>query len=516
MTEQSTRVEARDLSYDAVIVGGGMGGLTSGALLARAGKKVLVVDNHERPGGHARAFCGDGHVFDSAVHLITRCGQTATFGTGIIDALLRNLGVRERCDLLPVNPFYTIEFPDLKVTVPTGREAFLETHTRHFPDEAAGLRRLMDLTMRIASELEMLPDVPGISDLLLARWRTPTLFRYRNATLQQVIDSELRDPRCKSLYTTLWSWLGSPPWDAAFVVWAYMMAHYIEDGAYYCRGGFQALADAVVTALERAGGELVLGTRVQSILATERRVRGIVLDTGQRIEAPLVICNGDPRITFQEQLPERQVPTHFMRRVRKLELTFPCVAAYVATDLDVRALGLGHETMYSTTWNPRDWYAAARAGEVPGLTITIPTITDPSLAPSGQHIVIIMALAPESAGRDGELGQRMLDRAEHLLPGLRDHMIDVVGAPAGELQQLAVHRIEAIYGAALTPHQVGSRRLPQRTPVEGLLLVGQWTRPGPGVAGVMESGLDLARHVLGRSPVSAKLPHRFTPATTTT
>lgn len=514
MTEPSSRIEAREVTYDAVIVGGGMGGLTTGALLARAGKKVLVVDDNERPGGHARAFRDDGHVFDSAVHLITRCGRTATFGTGIIDALLRNLGVRELCDLVPVNPFYTVEFPDLRVSVPTGREAFLEAHAQHFPDEAAGLRRLTDLTVQIARELEMLPDKLGIADLLLARWRTPSLFRYRNATLQQVIDRELRDPRCKSLYTTLWSWLGSPPWNASFMVWAYMMAHYIEDGAYYCRGGFQTLADAVATALERAGGELLIGTRVQSIQARDRRVRGVVLDTGQRIEAPLVISNGDPRATFQELLPPGEVPAPFMRRLRRLELAFPCVAAYVATDLDVRALGLGHETLYSTTWSPHDWYKAARAGEVPGLSITIPTLTDPSLAPPGQHIVILMALAPELPGRDSELTQRMLDRAEHLLPGLRDHMTDVVGAPVGELQQLAVRRIESMYGAALTPDQVGGRRLSQRTPVEGLLLVGQWTRPGPGVAGVMESGLDLARRILGRSPAGAALPHRFTPAMT--
>jgi all-trans-retinol 13,14-reductase len=81
--------------------------------------------------------------------------------------------------------------------------------------------------------------------------RTATLFRYRKATLRDVIDRELSDPRLKDMYSSLWTWIGSPPSQASFVVWAAIMANYIEDGAYCCLGGF----DTLVALLDRRGSD---------------------------------------------------------------------------------------------------------------------------------------------------------------------------------------------------------------------------------------------------------------------
>lgn len=73
--DEPVKTDAPESAYDLVVMGGGMGGLTSAALLAHAGKKVLVVDDHERPGGHAHAIRQDGYTFDTAVHLITNCAE---------------------------------------------------------------------------------------------------------------------------------------------------------------------------------------------------------------------------------------------------------------------------------------------------------------------------------------------------------------------------------------------------------------------------------------------------------
>lgn len=506
---QAVRAEARRSEYDVVVVGGGMGGLTAGALLARAGKSVVVVDAQARPGGHAHAIREDGRTFDSAVHLITRCGQSV-FGTGLVDALLRHLGVRDRCELVRVDPFYRVHLPDLHVTVPTGREAYLAAHAEHFPEEAAGLRHLHELCVQVAREAHGYPPTPSLLDQVLARWRAPTLYRYRNATLAAVVNDELRDPRLKALYAMLWPWVGEPPWRASFVVWAMMIAHYIEDGAYYVRGGFQALADAVAASLERAGGELVCGTRVTRIVVKGQRVRGVVLATGQQLSARVVIANVDPRAVFEELLEPGAAPGYMRRKLRRLDVSPAAYVAYATTDLDVRALGAVHETLTSASWDSRLGWGLTVAGEVPGISITIPTLTDPSLAPAGEHVVILTAFAPAADVPEAEVAERVLQRAEHVLPELRDHLRMVVGA-APHASHLALHRVPAIYGWSVTPQQAGTRRLAQGTPIAGLHLVGQWTRPGHGVGWVMESGLDVAAIVLGRSPASAMLPHELVP-----
>lgn len=513
MDERGASGEAAETAYDVVIVGGGMGGLTTGALLARAGKKVLVVDEQQRPGGHAHAIRQDGYTFDSAVHLITRCSTTNRLGIGVIDALLNHLGVRDRCEFLPVgDPFYTVHFPDLTLAVPTGRDAYLAAHLQHFPGEAPGLRRLVDLSAQIAADLSGLPEEIGVGDLPRLAWRFPTLVRYRNATMKRLIDRELHDSRLKSAYATLWHWVGSPPSRASFLAWAAMMGHYIEDGAYYCRGGYQTLADAVTAALERAGGELVLGSRVTRILASERRVQGVTLDTGQRIAAPVVISNADPRVTFRELLGESHLPARMLRKLRRLELSISVLAAYVATDLDVRSLGAGHQNLYYSSWNIEQCCAEALAGGVPMLSLNIPTITDPSLAPPGQHIVMMMAMAPSDESSDAGLAEPMLSLAERLLPGLRDHLTAVVGVDRAAARGLALHRIGSIYGAAMTPAQVGAKRLNHQTAIHGLYLVGQWTQPGAGVPWVIQSGIQVARRVLGLSSVEEVLPHGLSPA----
>lgn len=188
--------EAREHAYDVVVIGAGMGGLTAGALLARAGKRVLVVDEHERPGGYARALCHGAYTVDPAVHLIWSCDPAGPFGGGVIDAVMRHLGVRERCDFIRVDdPFYSVRFPDVALVVPTGREAFLAAHLRHFPGEARGLRRLVELCAQIYREALAFPIAPGLRDWLLTPRHFPALFRFRSATLQQALDQELADPR---------------------------------------------------------------------------------------------------------------------------------------------------------------------------------------------------------------------------------------------------------------------------------------------------------------------------------
>jgi phytoene dehydrogenase-like protein len=142
--------------------------------------------------------------------------------------------------------------------------------------------------------------------------------------------------------------------------------------------------------------------------------------------------------------------------------------------------------------------------------VMIPTLADPSLAPSGEHVVIVQALLPpeasDSLDDDRRLGERMLELAEHVLPGLGGSLTKVVGAARGGAAGLPVHRMEVMYGWELSPKQAGRRRLPQEAPVEGLLLAGQWTQPGGGVITVVASGIQAARLALGRPASRGVLP----------
>ncbi len=500
-------------AYDVVIVGAGIGGLTSGALLAKEGKQVLVVEQEKHPGGFAREFRYGPYKINPALHSIMGCNQTGSLGQGVIDALLNHLDVRDRCEFVEINPFYRVQFPGFQMDVPTGRDAYLEAHIRHFPDEADGLRDLVDLCSIIFREFMQFPSVLRLKDWALMPFRFPKLFHNANATLGTMMGGYLSNSQLISIYAILYPYLALPPSRLSFLLWAIMMASYIEQGAFYCRGGFQNLANALAEGVKIHGGELILETRVSKIRAADGHVQGIVLENGQEISAPFVISNIDVRTTFQNLLEPEQVPPTYLRKLKKLKPSCSVLGLYLATDLDVHALGIPKVTLVSP-WDLENAYAAAMQGSVEGMAVHVPSVIDRTLAPPGENLVVLQALVPTEAADlshtdSAHFAESLLEGAETVLPDLRKHITFMVGSSGEGLREYPLHRLGPIYGWANSIEQAGPRRLSYKTPVSGLYLVGHWTHPGSGIWTVMLSGINAARYILGKNMAEAIWPLNF-------
>jgi phytoene desaturase len=493
--------EASKSAYDVAIIGAGIGGLTAGAFLAQAGLQVLVVELEERAGGYAREYQRGPYDINPSLHVIMGCGPPGPSGHGLISLALSKLGVEERCEFISVDPFYRVQFPDYQLDVPTGRDAYLEAHQRAFPEDARGFEDLVNLCSQTYQEFLRLPIVMRWLDWALMPLRFPKLVRHANATLSSVLDKYLSRPRLKAAYAALWDYVGLPPSRVSFSEWAVMITSYIEEGAFHCRGGFQGLADALTEGLVNHGGELVLGTPVSRIRASGSRVQGVSLENGQEIEAPIVISNIDARETFHDLLEPGQVPARYLRKLSRLEPSLSALGLHLATDLDVHSLGVPKVTIVAP-WDLESVYTEALRGKVSGLSMHIPTVCDDSLAPPGEHVVIVQAFIPSDAAdlspaASVRFAEKLLDMAESVLPGLRDHVTFVEGSSEEGQQQYPLHCIGPAYGWAASPQQAGPFRLANKTPVEGLFLAGHWTQPGHGIWTVVLSGMIVGRLVLG-------------------
>jgi prolycopene isomerase len=494
--------ESKRERYDVIVVGSGMGGLSAAALLAKHGRSVLVVERHDRPGGYAHSFQRKQFHFDAAIHLVGGCEPSTDPNAGLIDGLLRSLGVRDRCRFLPVNPFYDVAFPDLSVRVPVGLEPFIEAHARAFPGEAEGFRALARLCSGLSKELRSIPEKLSWWQMLSIPRRFPLVFRYHQATVAQVLERHLRDPRARSLFAAFWPYLGSPPSQLSCMYFALALMSFIEEGAYLCEGTFQKLADALVAALHAKGGELLLRAEVRRILTENGRVAGVMLENGQRIDAPVVISNADALQTFEELVGPEVSGPKYLARLRRMQPSLSAVVAYLGTDLDLSATGLIHETFRYGSWDHDRVHDSVRSGEPNVLAITVPTLLDHTIAPAGHHEVVLTTLMPYAAAgswraEKAPFVERLIEQAQAVIPDLKDHLVLTEGATPRTLERYTLNVTGAMYGWAMTPDQAGNKRLERETPIRGLYLSGHWTRPGLGVYGVTVSGVQTAAAVLG-------------------
>ncbi|HKC50742.1 MAG TPA: NAD(P)/FAD-dependent oxidoreductase [Myxococcota bacterium] len=496
------RREARHDRYDAIVVGSGLGGLTAAALLARAGKHVLVAERHDRPGGYAHAFRRGPYTFDSAVHLVGGCEPAAFEGGGLLHRVLQSVGARDELEFTRIDPLYTAVYPGFELRPRAGLDEFIASHATAFPAERKGLEDLVSECLAIRDEARRAAELASPFDVMRAPGHFPTVLRYRRATLARVMDEHLDDPRAKAVFATFWPYLGLPPSRVSFLYFATMLLSYAAEGAFYCKGSFQRLALALAGAVEREGGEVLLRSPVRRIAVEAGRAAGIVLENGQRIAAPVVISNADLRQTVEELCGEARFPARWRRALARLEPSVSAFVTYAATDLDLRRMGATHETFVYETWNHDDAFASSLAGRPVWWSATVPTLADPSLAPAGVHLLVLTALVPYDAARAwrGEKDAyvaRMLAAAETRFPGLRAHLRFAEGGTPRTLERYTRNSDGAIYGWSLGPDQIGPGRPANTTPLPGLYLAGHWAQPGGGVYGVVTSGVNAARAILG-------------------
>jgi prolycopene isomerase len=492
------KTEASGSHYEVIVIGAGVGGLTAAALLSKAGKKVLVVEKEIRPGGLVAPLVYKSFQFDTAARLIMGCGEDSPFGPGPIFTLLNQLGVYNQCEFIKVQPFCTMHFPDMSFQMWSGRNAFIDGLRKVFPQGLDKLPELLELCSRFYKGFLFYENLSSPLGIIAKPSQALALLRYKNLTLETILSRFIPDSRPRTAVTSLWPYVGLTPTRSSFLMWAIMMSSYIEEGAYFCRGGLHRLADAIAYSLTHNGGELIFCNEVTRIMVEDGSIRGVQLENGQKVFAPVILSNIDCRHVFNDMIEPIPMLSRYRSKLMWLEPSVKALNISMVTDLDLPALGLGFETLFFDTWDMEHIWKNISENDIGMFTLTITSIADPSLSPSGQYIVSSTCGLPEnfipSPDKIQRTGLHLFSKIVKQIPALENHLtLSGNGTlPLGFITQ----DFSSMYGWAATPGQIGMGRLIQKTPLKGLYLAGHWTQPSHGVMPVVLSGMTAARAIL--------------------
>ncbi|MXQ09756.1 phytoene desaturase [Alphaproteobacteria bacterium GH1-50] len=488
----------------AVVIGAGLGGLAAAMRLGAKGWSVTVIDRLDSPGGRGSALTRDGYRFD--------LGPTIVTVPQVFRDLFRAVGrdFDSEVDLRALDPFYEIRWPDgSHFTARGSTEAMVEEVRRLSPGDVKGyLAFLRDAERRYVVGFEGMVAKPMHRFRETAKVLPEFAVLRADRSILGLARKRVRDERLRMALSFHPLFIGGDP---RHVTSMYALVSHLEKefGVHYAIGGVAAIASAMARAVVGQGGRLRYEATVSRIRTENGRATGVELDTGEVIDADLVVSNADAGHTYQNLLSDRAKRRWSPAKLSRTKWSMGLFVWYFGTSgTRAKWQDVGHHTILS---GPRyeglldDIFTRGRLAEDMSLYVHRPSVTDPTVAPSGDDAFYVLSPVPHLGHADPVDWSRQAEsyRAsvlatleERLLPGLSSHLTvsEVFTPETFRDRYLSPHgcgfSIEPriLQSAWFRPHNVSEE-------LDGLYLVGAGTHPGAGLPGVVSSAEVLEKLV---------------------
>jgi len=464
--------------YDVAIIGAGIGGLVCGCYLAKAGLKVVIVEQHNKPGGYCTSFERQGYRFDVGVHYL------GGVRSGSLKKIFEELNLNEHLKFFQFDPTDKIIMPDNILYIRAQINDTIRGFQKEFPQEKANIKKFFDLILN--------------KDFL------SVYSKIRRLSFVCVLDSYFRSQKLKSTLEVLMGNVGAPAEKISAISAALLFREFLSDPGWYPEGGVQAFPETLVGILKYFKGQIFFNKKVEKIIIEDYEARGIILEDGFKIRAKIVVSNADLTQTFKKLV---DIKSKERISVDALEISPSIFSVFIG--LKEGAINRIKEpaTIWLTsTYNIRECYSNVNKSSDFSDPVKILICTFPFLHENNSSNKPTMELfipAPFKTEDFWEknrqnLMDKLIERAEKIFPNLVDYTNIKFNATPYTHYRYTLNRDGAAYGWISVPELVNRPLFLGKSSIKNLFISGHWCNGGlsqGSISQVSVSGRTTARYI---------------------
>lgn len=514
-------------AYDVVIIGSGMSGIALAVILAKQGKRCLILERHYTPGGFTHVFKRREYEWDVGIHYIGEVHRKGSTMRRMFDYI--SDGALEWADMGEV--YDRILFGERRYDFVKGTEAFREKMKAYFP--AAADQQAIDRYLALLREatgtargLFMTRALPGIARKIAGPWLSRKSRKFAGQTTRAVLSSLTSNEELIGVLTAQYGDYGLPPAQSSFLMHATVARHYLNGGAYPV-GGSARIFDTAEPIIEAAGGAVYVSAEVEKILVRGGKAIGVKMADGQEILAPTVVSSAGVHVTYNSLLSDAPAAKGEGRHFQQIPASASHLCLYIGANQTPEELQLPKTNYWIYPDNPNHDENYARYlqdpenAPLPLVYASFPAAKDPDFQRRypGRSTIELITLGDygrfsqweatpwKKRGADYEglkdrMADRMLERFFEVMPHLRGKLDYWELSSPLSTRHFVNYPQGEIYGLAHTPGRFLDQRLSVRTPFRNLYLTGQ-DIVSCGIGGALNAAFLTATVMTGKNAFQA-------------